>query len=176
MTLKIKILLILSCLFLSDSSRATKNKLNEKCTLAKPFKLRNIDGDFVTLERILKSNKKVTMLSFFQKECPPCHTEAKYLTSISKKIGNEKIQIVFIGEKESRERILSFIYKNQILNHLILADPYGALEKDYDVKKLPLLLALDSKGRILKKWKGVKEESVMYSEIKELTNGQIKCQ
>lgn len=126
------------------------------CDKAPDFKLRNQEGDLVSLNDILKRNHKdLIFLSIFQTTCLPCIAEITALNKIQKEKASEaNFELVLLDSKESREETFEFMNKHSFAAFEVLSDPFGKLDKDYKISTIPKLLAISKSGEIIKEFEG----------------------
>ena len=140
------ILLILTTMSIASLAK-------DLCKVAPEFSLRNQEGTFVGLNDLLiDSNGKLIVLSIFQTTCVPCVEEIKYLQRLKKDEVNKingRFKIVLIDSNEDRKTTREFLLKNNFIEELVLNDPFGKLDKIYQLITIPKLIIIDAKKNII---------------------------
>jgi len=121
------------------------------CESAPGFELRNLDGEMDSLEAHLKlPGKDLILVSFFQKLCAGCRDETRDILGWLAEGGTGKrAEFIMVAVQESRQKALEFLEDNGFKAY-VLADPYGRLTKPYELSLLPKLVAINSKGKLVR--------------------------
>lgn len=108
------------------------------------FTLSDIDGNKVSLNDLLKG--KEVILNFWASWCPECRKETTVLNEIAKKY-KDKIDIVGINLKESKENVQSFVGSKGI-GYKMLLDTKGKIARQYGVISLPVNVLINKEGLV----------------------------
>ncbi len=110
------------------------------------FTLRTLDGQPVTLNRYI--GKKPVLLVFWATWCPVCREAVPTINSIHDGAFGEKIQILAIDYRESRDKVASAVKKRNI-RYPVLLDEGGKVTGGYGVLGIPTYILIGRKGTIL---------------------------
>jgi peroxiredoxin len=140
-----------ACLMGLSSLVSAPAAATQKCQEAPRFELRNLEGEMDSLEAHLKKpGKELILISFFQKLCAGCREETRDILAWQAKDGPGKTtDFIMVSVQESRQRASEFLEENNFKAY-VLADPYGRLTKPYSLTLLPKLVAVDSKGTLIR--------------------------
>ena len=108
------------------------------------FSLSDIDGNKVSLNDLLKG--KEVILNFWASWCPECRKETTVLNEIAKKY-KDKVDIVGINLKESKEDVQSFVSSKGI-GYRILLDTKGKVTRQYGAITLPVNVLINKEGLV----------------------------
>lgn len=116
-------------------------------TQAQRFTLQDLNGQSVSLDSVLKSNKAV-LLNFWATWCPPCQEEIPGLIELQNKNKDKGFTVLGVDVGESQKKVSGFAQKVGI-NYPILLDKEMSAAENYKVVGIPTSILLDSSGKIL---------------------------
>ncbi len=111
------------------------------------FTLKNLDGEYVSLEALLKRNKAV-LLNFWATWCPPCREEIPDLIKLQETYQDRSFTILGVDVGESAAKVSSFVKKIGI-NYPVVLDSDNRVAEIYRVVGIPTSLLIDSDGKTL---------------------------
>ncbi len=111
------------------------------------FTLKNLDGEDVSLEALLKRNKAV-LLNFWATWCPPCREEIPDLIKLQETYQGRSFTILGVDVGESGAKVSGFVKKIGI-NYPVVLDSDNRVTEIYRVVGIPTSLLIDSDGKIL---------------------------
>jgi len=112
---------------------------------AKDFTLSTLDGESFNLKDTLKD--KDAVLVFFATWCPPCRREAPHVESYYQQ-NMDKVAVLGINVQESSAKVAAFA-KGAGLNYPIAIDTTGQVAREYGVRGIPTVVAINKKGQII---------------------------
>jgi thiol-disulfide isomerase/thioredoxin len=134
-------------------------------TTAENFALYNIKGERFILYNILNSLPDGSMLivNFTSVKCLPCTKEIPELKNISESTaGNTKLMCIY-AETTDVARISA---ESLGVSECSYVDPFGNIQKTYNIKKYPVTFIIDKKFKILGRFEGYSERNI--KKIKQL--------
>lgn len=116
----------------------------------------------------LKSNKgapvqlstlkgKVVYIDFWASWCVSCAKSIPWLSTLQKKLGDDKFQIVAVNLDEHSEDADLFLKKNQA-ELLVGYDPAGKTPEVFQMKAMPTSYLLDRDGKVMYIHEGFKQK------------------
>jgi len=114
---------------------------------------------------------KVVIISFWASWCSPCLKELPVLENIQNKGGTDKIKVVAINFKESKDQYRRIKRKLSSLNLTLTHDRRGKIGESYGVEAIPNLFIIGKDGKLVFHNVGYGESSV--HEIVEVLNKQF---
>jgi peroxiredoxin len=143
------IFLSLSCLTLPNKTDAKSHFWNdlwiikfEKMEQAPSFRLKDLDGEEVTLE---DHRGKIIFLHFWATWCMPCREEIASIKKLSTEFKDRDFIILTVDVKEGSKKVRAF-QKEFKLNFPILLDSEGRVCSRYGVRLLPTVYLIDREG------------------------------
>lgn len=111
------------------------------------FKLLNMDGQQVTLEKL---RGQVVLVNFWATWCPPCRREMPSLQRLWQRLGKSQLQIVAVNVGEDADTVFGFMGTlDDSPTFPIVFDKDSAVLRAWPVKGLPTTFLIDRKGRII---------------------------
>jgi thiol-disulfide isomerase/thioredoxin len=115
--------------------------------LAPNFKLMNLDGQEVNLEKL---RGHVVLVNFWATWCPPCRREMPSLQRLWQKLGKSHLQIVAVNVGEDADTVLGFMGTlDDSPTFPIVFDKDSAVLRAWPVKGLPTTFLIDKNGHII---------------------------
>ncbi len=111
------------------------------------FTLKNLNGEEVSLDGLLKSNKAV-LLNFWATWCPPCREEIPDLIKLQETYQGRSFTILGVDVGESAAKVSSFADKIGI-NYPVVLDHDSRVSESYRVVGIPTSMLIDSDAKIL---------------------------
>jgi thiol-disulfide isomerase/thioredoxin len=114
---------------------------------APDFTLASLGGEKVTLSESAKG--KVTILDFWATWCPPCRAGLPHLQETADKYGKDGLVVYAINQQEAKPVIERFMGQ-QKLTLLVLLDTKGEVAKKYFVSGIPQTVVIGKDGKVRK--------------------------
>ena len=130
------------------------------------FELPDIDGRNILFSNIV-DNSRYTLLDFWASWCPPCRQEMPEIKKIYDEFGKKGLSVVSLS-LDSDNGVWREAVASLAMNWTQLCEPSaGSAEvaSAYGVETIPLLLLIDSKGRIIARSASAAD---IYDKLKEL--------
>jgi len=96
---------------------------------------------------------KVMLLTFWASWCPTCRIELPQLALLAKSFPKERLELVPVNVYDSREKMDAFI-KQSKLDVESLFDDTGSIVTSFGISSIPVVLLVDSSGKIVHRWRG----------------------
>ncbi|MGE3756541.1 MAG: TlpA family protein disulfide reductase [Pseudobdellovibrionaceae bacterium] len=148
--MKIRNPLVQSLLILMFHSSAFAIELI--CEKTPDFKLRNLNGEYESLENVISSIDGIAVMSIFQTTCEPCIEEINFLKELKKKNQDSKSgSFIFflVSSREDVNVVSDFVRSNNLSSERVLLDKSGKLDSQFQIKLIPKMIFLDKKRRII---------------------------
>jgi peroxiredoxin len=130
---------------IQQSGEATPG--NQIGDLAIDFRLRNLEGDAVSLSNL---RGKPVLINFWATWCPPCRGEMPFLQKIYDIYSDQGLEVLEIDIGESAATIQQYMTANNLVLP-VLIDSDRTVALDYGVTVIPLTFLVDQGGVI--QWK-----------------------
>ena len=117
---------------------------------APDFTANQMDGSTFQLEAV---RGKPTVLVFWASWCGPCRKEAPDVARVAKSYGS-RVNLVGINAGESLE-VAKRTAPQLGITWPVVLDPQGAIQSQYQVTGIPLVLVLDAEGRVRHRNNGI---------------------
>ncbi len=111
------------------------------------FVLKNLNGEEVSLDAMLRHNKLV-LLNFWATWCPPCREEIPDLIKLQETYQGRSFTVLGVDVGESAAKVSSFADKTGI-NYPVVLDHNNRVAESYGVVGIPTSLLISSDGKIL---------------------------
>jgi peroxiredoxin len=111
---------------------------------APDFSLKDLSDKQVQLKDF--QGKKVVLLVFWATWCHYCVQEIPELKNLYNEFKDKDFEILAINIQESKEKVKSFVNKNEIKYTVLLDD--GTIAKKYNIYGIPTNIIIDKKGNI----------------------------
>ncbi|WP_164972701.1 thioredoxin-like domain-containing protein [Lacibacter luteus] len=123
---------------------------------------------------IYSSNAKVNMIVFWASWCAPCRQEIPELKKIAAKYKPNQLNIVSISIDDSRKSWLSAVAAEQMNwpQLIIPENKRQQLKEQFEVGAIPYTLFLDSKGKLISRFIGNDQNTVL--EYEQIINENLK--
>lgn len=109
------------------------------------FSLETHDGKTLNLEKL--RGKKGALLVFFATWCPACMAEVPAIKQFVQAYKDADILVYGVNVRQTREVVQKFV-KDKGVNYRILLDSDGKVARDYGVRGIPYIVAIDANGKI----------------------------
>lgn len=129
---------------------------------APAFTLKNVAGEEVRFEDVLKSNKAV-LLNFWATWCPPCREEIPDLIRLQKDYGAKGFTVLGIDVGESANKVSAFSQKFGI-NYPLLLDRDQQVAARYGLVGIPTSFLVTSEGKIIGEYHEAKQD--LFDDVK----------
>lgn len=146
-TLVMGLFFMAGCGFIKFTPSQPMGSVGETLTAEQRFTLKNLQGEDVTLDSMLQSNKLV-LLNFWATWCGYCVEEMPDLVRLQNDFGSKGFTVLALDMGETAEQAASFS-KEHGLNFPILLDPETATAQTYGIVGIPVSILLDSTGKVL---------------------------
>ncbi len=127
---------------------------------APDFTLPTVNGDTLSLSD-LQGN--VVILNFWATWCPPCRAEIPSFIELQKEYGDQGLTIVGVA-LDKPEAVVQF-YKDNHMNYPVVFGTREVAAAYGGITGIPTTFILDRKGRIVKKFIGMRSKEVFREEI-----------
>ncbi|MGL1933752.1 MAG: TlpA family protein disulfide reductase [Fibrobacterales bacterium] len=145
----IKIILLL-CLYLGATLSAQEKQILPK------FAFQNVDGMVVSSKEF---EGKALIIDFWATWCLSCKKVIPVLNELQKKYENKAFATIGINtEKKRRNKVVSYMIKNNIEYPTLFAGQGSRLAEDLEVFSLPSIFLFNGKGELVLKVEGFEED------------------
>ena len=144
--------IIVPCI--TSISYADEEKLNVG-DIAPPISLFKIESNKYFRSKELLGKKNL-VVSFFATWCVPCEKEIPELTKLSKQFSDGFEFVLINTDKEKRAKVKEYISDKNITLQVIW-DKYGKAFEKFDGSSLPLLVVINTNGKITYYKKGYRD-------------------
>ena len=141
----ILIIPVLLLLLTGCSVGFTKSTTQEK--LAPDFRLKNLEGQLVTLSEF---RGKPVLINFWASWCQPCREEMPYLQQVYDEWASKGLVLLTIDIGETPATIKKFFAENN-LSLPVLLDTDKEVSQEYGITGVPETFLIDKNGIIRKK-------------------------
>jgi cytochrome c biogenesis protein CcmG, thiol:disulfide interchange protein DsbE len=140
------IVLLVLCIGLLSFVQAQEQE-TETTRKAPNFKLENIDGKFVELQKEIGSGPII--ISFWATWCKPCVEELSQYKNIFKEYESKGLKIFAIStdNEKTAAKVRPFV-KSKAYPFTVLLDPNSEIARKYYVPSVPYVVILDKLGNI----------------------------
>lgn len=139
----------------SRDSNAAAGHLENK----QMFTLKNLKGENISLEALLKRNKAL-LLNFWATWCPPCREEIPELIKLQENYQDRSFTVLGVDVGESTAKVSSFADKIGI-NYPVVLDRDNRVAESYKVVGIPTSILIGSDGKILGVYYGFTSQLVV---------------
>ena len=115
-----------------------------EASLPPDFTLPALDGQPVSLNQYL--GKKSVLLVFWATWCPECKAAIPEINSLHGGPLSEKLQVLGLDFRESREKVSSAV-KARDIRYTVLLDEKGKVARDYGVVGIPTYILIGKDGK-----------------------------
>ena len=143
-------LFVLGCM--GPGSKSTNARAAGELQSSQKFTIKDVQGNPVNLEGLLKQNKAV-LLNFWATWCPPCREEIPGLIKLQEAYKNKSFTILGVDVGESQKKVAGFVEKMGI-NYPVVLDGGMKVAEAYSVFGIPTTFLLSSEGKILGEYHG----------------------
>ena len=143
-----KILMILSLLFVFNINIKAQEKIKQTGRQAPDFNLLNIEGDFIHLKDLL--GDAPVLLNFWATWCKPCIEEMTAYKKLYEDYKDKGFKIIAISldDENSVAKVKPFI-KSKRYPFIVLLDTNSEVAREYYALTVPYLVLLDKAGKIV---------------------------
>ncbi len=130
--------------------------------VAADFTLQDLNGNNV---RLSDYRGKVVLLEFWATWCPPCRASIPGIEKLYNDYKNKGLVVLAVSvDEDGWDQVRSFISSNGISYTVLKGD--NDVEKNYQVRTIPMMLILDKDGRISKRYLGFGNEEDLDKDVK----------
>jgi peroxiredoxin len=148
-------------LYFASRRTAQAPKLAASANAAPNFTLTDIDGKKLSLSDY---KGKVILLDFWATWCTPCRAEIPQFVEMQQKLGPQGFQIIGISMDDDAGPVKKF-YQEFKMNYPVAVGDDKLAQSFGGVLGLPVNFVIDRDGRIVKKFLGATEVSVIEKEV-----------
>lgn len=144
--------------FFANASLATEDKQSKLHyeSLFSRTRLVTTDGEVVELA---KNPAPVVIINFWASWCANCMLELPTLNELKKKFNDRQLKVITINtDNQNAEELIKRVAKQHDLFIPVVADPEGALAKDFNVSGIPVSFVF-KRGQLMEVSKGLKDFS-----------------
>jgi len=127
---------------------------------APDFELKTLDGDKVRLSEL----RKPVLLSFWASWCGPCRRELPRLEKLNAEYKSKGLVILGVNDEE-KSTARKFLAKEG-LSIPTLDDAARKVHRLYRVRSIPSVFLIDASGKVVKFFKGAREEAELRAALK----------
>ncbi|MGL1901115.1 MAG: TlpA family protein disulfide reductase [Fibrobacterales bacterium] len=143
-------IVLLFCLFIGTSLSAQEKQMMPK------FAFKDIDDMVVSSKEF---EGKVLIIDFWATWCLSCKKVIPVLNELQKKYENKAFAAIGINtEKKRRNKVISYMIKNNIEYPTLLAGQGSRLAEELEVFSLPSIFIFDAKGELVLKVEGFEDD------------------
>lgn len=108
------------------------------------FEAQTLDDQYIKVDARLN---RPLVINFWATWCAPCIIEMPYLESAYQDASNQNLLVLGINAGEAPDQVEQWIDANSI-SFPIVIDPYGELERQYQIDGYPTTFFVDNQGRV----------------------------
>ncbi len=143
-----KLIVLLILCFGASSFLQAQEKETQTIRTAPNFKIENIDGKFIELQKEIGSGPII--ISFWATWCKPCIEELTQYKSIFKEYESRGVKIFAVStDNEKTTAKVRPLAKSKGYPFTILLDPNSEVARKYYVPSVPYVVILDKLGNIV---------------------------
>jgi cytochrome c biogenesis protein CcmG/thiol:disulfide interchange protein DsbE len=131
---------------------------------APAFVLSTFDGNTISLADL---RGRPIIINFWASWCPPCRTEAPLIERTWRAYKNRDLNFLGVNIQDRREDALNYMREFDI-TYPNGPDPTGEITIDYGVSGLPVTFFVSRDGKVVRRWVGALEHSVLIRSIEEI--------
>lgn len=90
---------------------------------------------------------RAVLINFWASWCEPCVTEMPSLQALAQRHGADRLVVLAVNFKQSMPAIDAFVERTG-LTLPVVADPQGAIARQWGVKIFPSTVLIDAQGRV----------------------------
>jgi thiol-disulfide isomerase/thioredoxin len=129
---------------------------------AYPFRLKNLNGDEVSLQSF---RGKIVMLDFWATWCGPCKAEMPLLKNLQEELAvHADAVILTVDADEPAELVESYVKKEHLALPVLLTDGTDITAR-YGIAVIPTLVFIDTQGRVVETLIGLRSEGDLRASI-----------
>ncbi|MBI4601037.1 MAG: TlpA family protein disulfide reductase [Planctomycetes bacterium] len=118
-------------------------------TEAPDFVLEDLEGRKVSFREAVKG--KVTLLSFWGYGCPPCRTEAPYLSKLVERYGDKGLAVIAVNAYDEDKGLVKSFVENLGLKQRVLLKGGATARQKFQVTGFPTVFWIDHRWKIVHK-------------------------
>jgi peroxiredoxin len=132
--------------------------------LAPDFTRADLSGKPVQLS---KSRGKLVLLNFWATWCPPCREELPVFSRWHRTLGTRGLQVIGVSMDDDPSEVRKFLAAYPVGFPIVMGDAKFA-EQFGGVLGLPLSYLIDAQGRVVARYQGEVDLTLMESKVREL--------
>ncbi len=138
-----------------------ENTSAEESSVAPDFALPTLDGKTVKLSDF---KGKVVIVDFWATWCPPCRKGIPDLIALQKE--NKNLQIIGISVDQNPDEVIPGFVKEYGINYPVVIADEKVIMSYGGIRNIPTSFVISSDGKIVSKYVGLVEKSVLEADIK----------
>lgn len=131
---------------------------------APAFVLKTFDENTIALANL---RGRPLVINFWASWCPPCREEAPLIERTWRAYKNRNLTFLGVNIQDRKEDALSYLQEFDI-TYPNGPDPTGEITIDYGVSGLPVTFFISRDGKVVRRWVGALEHSVLSRSIEEI--------
>jgi cytochrome c biogenesis protein CcmG/thiol:disulfide interchange protein DsbE len=128
------------------------------------FVLKTFEGNTISLEDF---RGRPVVINFWASWCPPCRDEAPLIERTWRAYKNRDLIFIGVNIQDRKEDALNYLREFNI-TYPNGPDPTGEITIDYGVSGLPVTFFVSRDGKVIRRWVGALEPSVLKRSIEEI--------
>jgi cytochrome c biogenesis protein CcmG/thiol:disulfide interchange protein DsbE len=128
------------------------------------FALKTFEGNPIALANF---RGRPVVINFWASWCPPCREEAPLIERTWRAYKNRDLIFLGVNIQDRKEDALNYMREFDI-TYPNGPDPTGEISIDYGVSGLPVTFFVSRDGKVVRRWVGALEHSVLNRSIEEI--------
>jgi thiol-disulfide isomerase/thioredoxin len=163
------LLVLMFGIFAVGLSAQTKTPSKTELKPLPDLKLDTIGGEKWSLHQ---QRGNVVLLNFWATWCAPCREEVPVLINLSEKYKKKNLKIVGVNVDSEDLKLVNKFIKEFKMDYTVLLTVPGSLLSQQE--NVPVTLLIDEESRLIKKYVGAVDESLLEKDIENLLNKNQK--
>ena len=166
---RLGLLALIVGIFAVGMSAQTKTPSKTAAKTLPDLKLDTVKGEKWSLH---EQRGNIVLLNFWATWCAPCREEIPALVSLSEKYKLRNLKIVGVNVDSEDLKLVNKFIKDVKMDYTVLLTIPGSLLSQQ--KAVPMSLLIDEESRLVKKYVGAVDESLLEKDIENLLNKNQK--
>jgi len=128
------------------------------------FALQTFEGDRISLAEL---RGRPLVINFWASWCPPCRDEAPLLERTWRAYKHRDLKFIGVNIQDRKEDAVNYLREFDI-TFPNGPDPTGEIAINYGVSGLPVTFFISRDGKVVRRWVGALEQSVLIRSIEEI--------